>query len=185
MSQFLEVLNLDTTSSYQRKKVLGFLKSLNTLQPLTQKFLEEDFRSSIMVTYVENFKQSNCSMILIVIAEELYTYKYPFFFPTSFLHYQSKYDLEIKLQFVDSISKIGIQKQFYLQSFMNQFSVSNQRQTEIKQVIIDLFYELKDQGFIKEQFQFVYQDDTIKEDTQLTLQSFINLKYILFNELID
>jgi len=67
---------------------------------------------------------------------------------------------------------------------MNQFSVSNQRQTEIKQVIIDLFYELKDQEFIKEQFQFVYPDNTIKEDTQLTLQSFINLKYILFDKLI-
>lgn len=185
LSQFLEFLHIDTTSSYQRKKVLRFLKSLTTLQPLTHKFLDEEFRSSIMVPYVENFKQSNRSIILIVIGKELYRYNYPFFFPTSFIRYQSKYDLQIKLQFIDSISNIGIQKQFQLQTFMNQFSVSNQKQTQIKQVIIDLFHDLKDQEFIQDQFQLVYQDDTLKKVTQLTLQSFISLRYIKFYELID
>ena len=185
LSQFLEFIHLDTTSSYQRKKVLHFLKSLTQLQPLTQKFLDEEFRCSIMIPYVENFKQSNRSMILIVIGKELYRYKYPFFFPTSFIRYQNKYDLQIKLQFIESISNIGIQKKFHIQTFINQFSVSNQKRTQLKEVIIDLFYQLKDQGFIQDQFQLVYQDNSLKKVTQLTLQSFISLRYIQFYELLD
>ena len=51
--------------------------------------------------------------------------------------------------------------------------------------LFDLFHELKDQGFIQEQFQLVYQDNTLKKVTQLTLQSFISLRYIQFYELLD
>ena len=122
-------------------------------------------------------------MVLMLITKELYTYKYPFFFPSSFISYQSKYDLQIKLQFVESISNIGIQKRFQLQTFIDQFSVSNKKHTQIKQIIIDLFHELKDQGFIQDEFQLVYQDNSIQKVTKLTLQSFINLKSIQFYEL--
>lgn len=182
LSQFLEFIYLDTTSSYQRKKILGFLKSLTALQPFAHKFSDDEFRSSIMVPHVESFRKGNCSTILILISKELYTYKYPFFFPSSFISYQSKYDLQIKLQFIESISNIGIQKKFHIQTFMNQFSVSNKKRTQIKQIIIDLFYELKDQGFIQDEFKLIYQDNNIKEVTQLTLQLFINLRYIQFYE---
>lgn len=182
-NQFLEFIHIDTTSSYQRKKVLRVLRSLTKLKPLVYKFSEEQFRSSVTIPHVESFKKGNCSMVLMLITKELYTYKYPFFFPSSFISYQSKYDLQIKLQFVESISNIGIQKQFQLQTFIDQFSVSNKKHTQIKQIIIDLFHELKDQGFIQDEFQLVYQDNSIQKVTKLTLQSFINLKSIQFYEL--
>ena len=44
------------------------------------------------------------------IGEEFYFYHYPFFFPDSFLIYKNKYDLEIKLQLIESFSQGKLEK---------------------------------------------------------------------------
>jgi hypothetical protein len=69
------------------------------------------------------------------IGEELYFYRYPFVFPNSFICYQNKYDLEINLQLIEmieSFSKVNLEKRFPVESFLNQFSVSNKEVKKIK-----------------------------------------------------
>ena len=66
------------------------------------------------------------------VGEELYFYKYPFFFPNSFIICKNKYDLEIKLQIIESVSQVELEKRFPVKEFLNQFSVSNKNLTKIK-----------------------------------------------------
>ena len=91
-------------STYQRTKALEFLKSLQNRKPLLQKFSDSSFRSSIMFPYLKIEKEGKAWIVTMAIGEEIYFYQYPFFFPSSFLTYHSKYDLEVKLQLIGSIS---------------------------------------------------------------------------------
>lgn len=83
------------------------------------------------------------------IGEELYFHPYPFSFPADFLVWQDKYDLEMKLQVIESLSTVILEKKFPSKSFLNQFSVSNKERKKIKKQLIDLFSELKDSGLIE------------------------------------
>jgi hypothetical protein len=85
-----------------------------------------------------------------------YFYPYPFFFPAPFLRCKNKYDLEMKLQFIESFSTVGLEKRFSLESFLNQFSVSNKKVKKIKKQLIDLFSVLKDSGLIENEVRLTY-----------------------------
>lgn len=124
---FIRFIGGNDKSTYQRTKALNFLKSLQELKPLLQKFSDTHFRSSVIFPYLKLEKQNRLWIVRMAIGEELYFYQYSFFFPNSFLTYQSKYDLEVKLKLVETISTVGLEKKFDIQEFLNQFSVSNQK----------------------------------------------------------
>ena len=90
-----------------------------------QKFSNEEFRRSVMFPYLKLRKQNRRWTLKIAIGEELYFYPYPFLFPAAFLRCKNKYDLEMKLQLIECFSRVGLEKRFPLESFLNQFSVSN------------------------------------------------------------
>lgn len=92
------------------------------------------------------------------IGEELYFYPYPFFFPNSFLICKNKYDLEIKLQLIESFSTVGLEKKIMVNKILNQFSVPNKDLTKIKKQLIDLFSILKDFQLIENEFSLIYKD---------------------------
>ena len=58
------------------------------------------------------------------IGEDLYFYQSPFFFPNSFISYQNKDDLEIKLQLIESFSTVDLEKRFPVKNFLSQFSIT-------------------------------------------------------------
>lgn len=86
------------------------------------------------------------------IGKEFYFYQYPFFFPNYFITYKNKYDLEIKLQLIESFSQVELEKIFPVEKFLNQFSVSNKDLTKIKKQLIDSFLKLKDYELIENKF---------------------------------
>ena len=131
-NEFLDFINIDTKSSYQRNKILKFLKGLTYIKPLTQKFSNEQFRSLLMFPYVESIKVNNQPIIIMYISREIYFYKYPFFYPRSFLSHKSKYDLQIKIEFIVSINKVSRKKQFDVEIFIGEFSVSNKKSRKLK-----------------------------------------------------
>ena len=98
---------------------------------LIQKFSNNEFRRSVMFPYLKLTKQNRRWTIIMAIGEELYFYQYPFFFPNSFLSYKNKYDLEIKLQLIESFSQVELEKKFLVKEFLNQFCVSNKDLTKI------------------------------------------------------
>ena len=61
----------------------------------------------------------------------------------------------MKLQFIENISKVSRKKRFDVDKFMQKFSVFNQKKLEIKNIIINLFYELRDNEFIENQFELI------------------------------
>lgn len=124
-------------SIYQRTKALEFLTSLQEIKPLIQNFSKNEFRQSVMFSYLKLTKQNRRWTIIMAIGEEFYFYQYPFFFPNSFLIYKNKYDLEIKLQLIKSFSQVELEKKLLVKEFLNQFCVSNKDLTKIKKQLID------------------------------------------------
>jgi hypothetical protein len=97
------------------------------------------------------------------IGEEFYFYQYPFFFPNSFLIYKNKYDLEIKLQLIESFSQVELEKKLLVKRFLNQFCVSNKDLTKIKKQLIDSFFILKDSQLIENKFSLISKNGSSNE----------------------
>ena len=49
---------------------------------------------------------------------QLYSYPYPFLFPKSYLSYQDKYDMQIKLQIMQSFANTSLKKKFNVSEFL-------------------------------------------------------------------
>ena len=73
----------------------------------------------------------------------MYSYQYPFLFPKSYLSYQDKYDMQIKLQIMQSFANTSLKKKFNVLEFMNRFqNTPNQTKAYIKNLIIKAFQAL-------------------------------------------
>jgi len=84
-------------------------------------------------------KKQNVWFARVLIAEELYFYK----FPTSFLTYQTDHQLQVKLQIIQAMTTHSLEKKFYVNHFLTQFNVSKQKQANIKKLIAQEFNHKK------------------------------------------
>jgi len=66
------------------------------------------------------------------------------------------------------MSTFSLQKQFYIQEFLEQFNLSNKKQTEIKLLIIQSLQELVDKRIIKSFFKTIQKDGFLIVETNLT-----------------
>lgn len=147
---FIIFIGGNKKSTYQRTKSLEFLTSSQEIKSLIQKFLKEQFRRSVMFTYLKLKKQNRKCIVRMAIVEKLYFYQYQFFFPNHICCYKD--DLEIKLQIIESVSQVELKKRFPMKEFLNQFCVSNKDLTKIKSELINSFYRLKDSELIENEF---------------------------------
>ena len=88
---------------------------------------------------------------------------YPFFFPNSFLICKNKYDLEIKLQLIESFSTVELEKKLLVKKFLNQFSVPNKDLAKIKKQLIDSFFVLEDSQLIENKFSLISKNSSSNE----------------------
>lgn len=153
----------DMKSTYERTKALKFLTSLQDLKPLIQKFSNEEFRRSVMFPYLKLKKQNRKWTVTLAVVEEFYFYQYPFLFPNSFLICNNKYDLEIKLQLIESFSTVELEKKLLVKRFLNQFSVPNKDLAKIKKQLIDSFFILKDFQLIENKFSLISKNGSSNE----------------------
>ena len=186
---FLRFLGKDTKSTYQRNKVLNFLKSLQDLPPFVEKFSDIEFRSSIMFPLLKLTKKHRSWIFRIAVGEQLYCYSYPFVFSNCFCNFQNKYDLLVKLQIIQVLSTDSLEKKLSVEDFMNQFSISNKKRGEIKKRIVDLLDELKTSNSIEPHFDIVYKDNaqnkSSKRVEKLTPSLLNQIKDIFLHEIID
>ena len=171
-------------STYHRTKALEFFTSLQEIKPLIQKFSKDEFRKSVMFPYFKLKKQNRRWTIRMAIGEELYFYWYPFLFPNYFLLCQNKYDLEIKLQLIESHTTVELEKRFPVKNLLNQFSVSNKDLTKIKNQLVDLFSRLKDFELIENEFGLTYKNGSSKKVEKLTPGMLSKIKSFSFYEKI-
>ena len=165
--EFISFTGGNAKSTYQRTKALEFLTSLQDIKPLIQRFSNNEFRRSVMFPYLKLTKQNKRWTIIMAIGEEFYFYQYPFFFPNSFLIYKNKYDLEIKLQLIESFSQVELEKKLLVKEFLNQFCVPNKDLTKIKKQLIDSVSRLKDSGLIENEFSLTFKNGSLNETKKI------------------
>jgi len=57
-----------------------------------------------------------------------------------------------KLQLIESLSTVELEKTFGVKDFLNQFSIPTKDLTKVKKEIIDLFSRLKNHKLIEDEF---------------------------------
>jgi len=181
---FISFTGGNRKSTYQRTKGLEFLTSLQDLKPLIQKFSENEFRRSVMFPYLKLKKQNRRWTVRMAVGEELYFYQYPFFFPNSFLICKNKYDLEIKLQIIESVSQVELEKIFPVKEFFNKFCVPNKDLTKIKNQLIDSFSKLKDSELIENEFSLSFKNGSSAKVEELSPGLLSKSEYLSFWEKI-
>jgi hypothetical protein len=106
---FISFLGVNSKSTYQRSKALEFFTGLQEIKAFIQKFSNEEFRRSMMFSYLRLKKQNKKWTFKMALDEELYFYQYTFFL-SYFFTYQNTYDLEIKFQLIEIFNKIKLEK---------------------------------------------------------------------------
>lgn len=63
--------------------------------------------------------------------------------------------MEVKIEFIQVISTVSLQKEFPTQNFLNQFSISNENQTKIKILIMKAFQELENSKLVENELKLI------------------------------
>ena len=154
VSEFLEFTGKKKTNYYQIRKFVDFLKSLQHLPPVLEDFSEKNFRSILIFPYPEVTRKKSWHVEL-AIAEKVYFYRYPFYFPEKFLTYDDTYDSRVKIFFLLSFSTIELEKEFPIEEFLNQFDISNSRKRKLRNSIVTIFQDAQDLKLIEPRFTLV------------------------------
>ena len=72
----------------------------------------------------------------LAIAEKVYFYRYPFYFPEEFLTYDDAYDLRAKICFLLSFPTPELEKEFQIQEVLDRVEMSRQKMTRLRKSIV-------------------------------------------------
>ena len=162
-----------------------FLKSLQTLPPMLSTISNLCFQSVNIFPYLKVFKKKSW-YVQLAIAEELYLYKFPFYFPKAFLNYQNKYQFQAQLSFLLAFSVLEIEKVFDVEEFLDQFYISNSNLRKVRSYLLQTFVLAQDFKLIENQFVLVLKNNKVKKVktvTELTTNLISRTKSIHFKEL--
>ena len=182
VSEFLEFLGKKKTNYYQIRKVVDFLKSLQRLPPVLEDFSTESFRSILIFPYLEVRKEKSWKVEL-AIAEKVYFYRYPFYFPQDFLTYDDVYDLRAKIFFLLSFSTTELSKEFQIQEVFDQVGISRQKMTRLRKSIVIIFEDARDLKLIEPRFTLLMKTNKTLEVDKLTSNLLVKAKSIRYTEI--
>ena len=165
-TDFLEFIGANK-NHYQVQKVEKFLKLLQTLTPMLSTILNLCFQSINIFSYLKVFKKK-CWYVQFAIGEELYSYKFSFYFPKAFLNYQNKYQFQAQLSFLLAFSVREIDKVFDIKKFLDQFYISNSNLRKVRYYLLQTFILAQDFKLIENQFVLVLKNNKVKTVTELT-----------------
>ena len=124
---------------------------MQTFPPMLSTISNICFQSINIFPYLKVFKKKSWYLQL-AIAEELYFYTFPFYFPKSYLSYRNKYDMQVKLQIIQSFANTTLTKEFKVLEFLQKFRTSpNAIKADIKGLILNAFQELLQEKLIRKQ----------------------------------
>ena len=99
-----------------------------------------------------------------------------------FLTWKNIYQFQVKTQIIEVIAKNSFKKEFYIQEFLKRFNLSNKKQTQIKQMIIEAISEEIKSQLIQPQFKIIQKDGSIRKINKLQTQDITQIKVISFYE---
>ena len=155
LKEYIKFLGVKKINQYQRNKFINLFYSLQKMQPLTTYFTDSHFQSLLSFPYLNIQKQGNSWVVRVAVSKLLYSYRYPFSFPNTFLTYKNIYDLKVKLEVIQAISKVPLEKVFYVEVFLEQFNVSTKNKAIIKKHIVKTFNQLQTAGIIKNNYKLI------------------------------
>ena len=102
-------------------------------------------------------------IIEVAILKEFLFYSYRFFLPTYCLTYQKDFELEIKLQFIQSYSNESLQKTVYYHQILEPYkNNNNNKKAYLKQYIQHLFQQALKRKIILNMLYFNRLDNAVK-----------------------
>ena len=163
----MDFIKIKNNNHYQLTQIRNFLQDLKQNTPDINIFSDDYFRSAASIPFVEIQKEHKSLVAKVLIAEQLYWYQYPFSFPSSFISYQTNYELQVKFQIIQVMSQNSLEKVFYVKVFLDQFNVHQQKKAQLKKLISKAFKELQDSQLIQNQFQLITKSGKIQQINQL------------------
>jgi hypothetical protein len=124
-------------------------------------------------------------VVEVLVAEELFSFHYPFQLPKSFLISNHKHDLRLKVRLMKSLAVRERKKRLNLEEFFNPINVRNADLIQIKKTILQLLRELVENKIIHNQLEIVLKSGKKKEVRlkKLTTSDITRrIKYLNFTE---
>nr|YP_010283130.1 hypothetical protein MKU15_pgp061 [Nitzschia traheaformis]ULD15894.1 hypothetical protein [Nitzschia traheaformis] len=182
VNHFLEFIGKRKNNHYQIRKLVEFLESLQDIKPILEDFSTESFRSILIFPYLEVRKEKSWKVEL-RIAEKVYFYRYPFYFPRDFLTYNDVYNLRAKIFFLLSFSTTELSKEFQIQEVFDQVGISRQKMTRLRKSILIIFEDALDLKLIEPRFTLLMKTNKTEEVDKLTSNLLVKAKSIRYTEI--
>lgn len=119
----------------------------------------------------------------LAIADKVYFYRYPFYFPHDFLTYDDVYDLRAKIFFLLSFSTTELNKEFQIQEVFDQVGISRQKMTRLRKSVVTIFEDARDLKLIESRFTLLMKTNKTKEVEKLTSNLLVKAKSIFYTEI--
>jgi len=151
--------------TYTRNKVIEFFNHIFEIN-LNYKIYFQD-ESVFWARAIENIfikKQGRSWLIEICISEQLYKLQYPFLLSPVFLTYQSRDELRLKLELIQSLSNPNLKKEFHTEQFFQELKKAKKSFIDLKRLLITLLNQLYKSGIIYSKIKIIFKNG----ETQLT-----------------
>ena len=102
-----------------------------------------------------------------------------------FNQWNNKNKFYVQFEILSIMSTPSLQKELHVQQFLEQFNLSNKKQTEIKRLIIESIQELVDKRIIKQLFKIIQKDGSLIVQNNLTSKLITKTKVIYLYELFN
>lgn len=190
LSQFVKFTGMHLSNNSEREKLILYFYQLQKLDPIVKVFSDGAFRSYVCFPYVKCNNLSGKSWVVeVLVAEELFSFPYPFQLPKSFLNSANKHDLRLKVRLMKSLAVSERGKRLDVEEFFNKVSISipNNRLIQIKKNIIKLLNELVENNIIQNKIAIEWKSGRNKDHLiqNLTVSDITRrIRYIKFHEKI-
>ena len=188
LSQFVKFTGMHLSNHSEREKLILYFYQLQKLDPIVKVFSDKAFRSYVCFPYVKCNNPSGKSWVVeVLVAEELFSFPYPFQLPKSFLRSGSKNDLRLKVCLMKSLAVNDQKKRLDLEEFFNTINVRNDPLIQIKKNIIQLLSELVENKIIQDEVKVILKSGKEKDrliENLTTSDITRRIKYIQLHEIL-
>lgn len=191
LSQFVKFTGMHLSNNSEREKLILYFYQLQKLDPIVKVFSDKAFQSYVCFPYVKCNNPSGKSWVVeVLVAEELFSFPYPFQLTKSFLNSANKHDLRLKVRLMKSLAVSERGKRLDVEEFFNKVSISipNNRLIQIKKNIIQLLSELVENNIIRNEVEVILKSGKKKDHLikNLTTSDITRrIKYIQLHEIIQ
>ena len=184
LADLVHYLSMSKKNKRHIKKVSKMLQNFISLEPIIQTFSDIHFRALVLFPSIKILPKGRISIVSMTIAEQLFSYHFPSYLTSYFNQWNNKNQFYVQFEILSVMSTPSLQKELHVQQFLEQFNLSNKKQTEIKRFIIKSIQELVDKRIIKQLFKVIQKDGSIIVLNNLTSKLITKSKVVYLEEII-